>query len=99
ARTVGAWLMILFYPLTALIVLVGLVGPWVLLIALGIPRLLSVLEVFDRPKPAAPPPGYPEHGWPLWFVAYAFIHTRRAGGLFTLGLVLNALVPIRLPWL
>ena len=68
ARTVGAWLMILFYPLTALIVLVGLVGPWVLLIALGIPRLLSVLKVFDQPKPAGPPPGYPEHGWPLWFV-------------------------------
>jgi 1,4-dihydroxy-2-naphthoate octaprenyltransferase len=71
----------------------------VLLIALGIPRLLSVLKVFDEPKPDGPPPGYPEHGWPLWFVAYAFIHTRRAGGLFTLGLVLNALLPVRLPWL
>ncbi|MGZ8437863.1 MAG: prenyltransferase, partial [Candidatus Limnocylindrales bacterium] len=55
ARMVGAWLMILFYPLTALLVLVGLVGPWVLLVALGIPRLLSVLKVFDRPKPAGPP--------------------------------------------
>ena len=99
ARTVGAWLMILFYPLTAVIVLVGLVGPWVLLIALGIPRLLSVLKVFDRPKPDGPPPGYPERGWPLWFVGYAFIHTRRAGGLFTLGLLLNALLPVKLPWL
>ena len=94
ARTVGAWLMILFYPLTVLIVAVGLVGPWVLLIALGIPRLLSVLKVFDQPKPNGPPPGYPERGWPLWFVGYAFIHTRRAGGLFTLGLLLNALIPI-----
>ena len=46
-------------------------------------------------------PGYPERGWPLWFVEYAFIHTRRAGGLFTLGLVLNALLPVELPlpWL
>ncbi|HEY6014911.1 MAG TPA: prenyltransferase, partial [Candidatus Limnocylindrales bacterium] len=99
ARMVGAWLMILFYPLTVLLVLVGLVGPWVLLVGLGIPRLLSVLKVFDQPKPSGPPPGYPERGWPLWFVAYAFIHTRRAGGLFTLGLILNALLPIRLPWL
>ena len=99
ARTVGAWLMILFYPLTVALVLVGLVGPWVLLIALGIPRLMSVLKVFDQPKPSGPPPGYPERGWPLWFVAYAFIHTRRAGGLFTLGLILNAVLPIRLPWL
>jgi 1,4-dihydroxy-2-naphthoate polyprenyltransferase len=101
ARTVGAWLMILFYPLTLLLVVAGLVGPWVLLVVLGIPRLLSVLKVFDQPKPAGPPPGYPERGWPLWFVGYAFIHTRRAGGLLTLGLLLNASLPIKvpLPWL
>ena len=101
ARAVGAWLMILFYPLILLIVLAGLVGPWVLLVVLGIPRLLSVLKIFEQPKPAGPPPGYPERGWPLWFVGYAFIHTRRAGGLFTLGLLLNALLPVGLPlpWL
>jgi 1,4-dihydroxy-2-naphthoate polyprenyltransferase len=97
ARTVGAWLMILFYPLTLVIVLTGIVGPWILLVVLGIPRLLTVLKVFDQPKPSGPPPGYPERGWPLWFVGYAFVHTRRAGGLFTLGLVLNALLPIELP--
>jgi 1,4-dihydroxy-2-naphthoate octaprenyltransferase len=59
-----------------------------------------VLAVFRQPKPAAPPPGR-ELGWPLWFVGYAFVHTRRAGGLLTLGLLLNALLPIRLPlpWL
>jgi 1,4-dihydroxy-2-naphthoate octaprenyltransferase len=99
ARAVGSWLMILFYPLTVLAVVGGLVGPWVLLIVLGIPRLLSVLRVFAQPKPAAPPPDYPERGWPLWFVGYAFIHTRRAGGLLTLGLLLNVLFPIALPWL
>jgi 1,4-dihydroxy-2-naphthoate octaprenyltransferase len=99
ARTLGSWLMVAFYPLTILAAAVGLVGPWVLLVVLGIPRLLTVLKVFGRPKPAAPPPGYPERGWPLWFVGYAFIHTRRAGGLFTLGLLLNALIAIRLPWL
>jgi 1,4-dihydroxy-2-naphthoate octaprenyltransferase len=99
ARRVGSWLMIAFYPLTLLAVAVGLVGPWVLLVALGIPRLIEVLRVFALPKPAGPPPGYPERGWPLWFVGYAFIHTRRAGGLFTLGLLLNALLPVTLPWL
>ena len=98
ARTVGSWLMIAFYPLTLLAVVVGLLGPWVLLVVLGIPRLLSVLKVFRQPKPLAPPPGYPERGWPLWFVGYAFVHTRRAGGLLTLGLLLNALLPVTLPW-
>jgi len=99
ARTVGQWLMIAFYPLTIAFALTGLVGPWVLLVLLGVPRLLAVLRVFRQPKPAGPPPGYPEQGWPLWFVGWAFIHTRRVGGLLTLGLLLNALLPIRLPWL
>ena len=101
ARVVGQWLMILFYPLTLLSVVVGWVGPWVLLVVLALPRLAGVLKVFQQPKPSAPPPGYPERGWPLWFVGYAFVHTRRAGGLLTLGLLLNALLPVRLPlpWL
>jgi 1,4-dihydroxy-2-naphthoate octaprenyltransferase len=99
ARVVGQWLMILFYPLTLLAAVAGLIGPWVLIVGLAIPRLLGVLNVFRQPKPSGPPPGYPERGWPLWFVGYAFIHTRRAGGLFTLGLLLNALLPITLPWL
>jgi 1,4-dihydroxy-2-naphthoate octaprenyltransferase len=99
ARTIGSWLMIGFYPLTVLLVVIGWIGPWVLLIALAIPRLASVLRIFREPKPAAPPDWYPATGWPLWFVSFAFIHTRRAGGLFTLGLVLNALLPITLPWL
>jgi len=98
ARLVGSWLMILFYPLTIVAALAGFVGPWVLLILLGLPRLVSVLKVFAQPKPAGPPPGR-ELGWPLWFVGYAFIHTRRAGGLLTLGLLLNVLIPITLPWL
>ena len=101
ARVVGSWLMILFYPLTLLLVVVGWVGPWVLLVALALPRLRYVLGMFSKPKPAAPPDWYPARGWPLWFVGFAFIHTRRAGGLFTLGLILNALLPVvvPLPWL
>jgi 1,4-dihydroxy-2-naphthoate polyprenyltransferase len=96
ARVVGQWLMILFYPLTLLAVLAGWIGPWVMLVVLGIPRLMTVLAVFRPPKPAGPPPGR-ERVWPLWFVGAAFVHTRRAGGLLTLGLLLNALLPIRLP--
>ena len=96
ARAVGRWLMIAFYPLTVLSAAVGLIGPWVLLVVLGLPRLLAVLRTFRAPKPAAPPPDYPT--WPLWFVGWAFVHTRRAGGLLTLGLLLNALLPVALPW-
>ncbi len=94
ARRVGQVLMIAFYPILIGAVLVGWIGPWVLLVLLGLPRLIYVVKAFGRPRPDGPPHGYT--GWPLWFVGFAFIHTRRAGGLLVLGLLLNALLPIAL---
>ena len=101
ARRAGQALMIAFYPLVLLAVLAGWVGPWVLLSFLAAPRLASVLSVYNQPKPAEPPAWYPARGWPLWFVGFAFVHTRLAGGLLTLGLLINVLLPVRLPlpWL
>ena len=96
ARAVARVLMIAFYPIVLAAVVVGWIGPWVALVVLGIPRLLEVLKTFAAPRPEVPPHSYV--GWPLWFVGAAFIHTRRAGGLLVLGLLLNALLPIRLPW-
>ena len=101
ARRTNQVLMILFYPLIVLAVLAGWVGPWVLLAALAIPTLVRVLRVYNLPKPAEPPAWYPARGWPLWFVGFAFRHVRLAGGLLTLGLLLNVLLPVKLPlpWL
>jgi 1,4-dihydroxy-2-naphthoate polyprenyltransferase len=97
ARRVAQVLMIAFYPIVIGAALVGFIGPWVALVLLGVPRLLQVLRVFNKPKPDVPPHAYV--GWPLWFVGAAFVHTRRAGGLLIVGLLLNALFPIHLPWL
>jgi 1,4-dihydroxy-2-naphthoate octaprenyltransferase len=97
ARQVAQALMIAFYPIVLVAALIGWIGPWVALVVLGIPRLLAVLKVFGQPKPDVPPHSYV--GWPLWFVGQAFIHTRRAGALLILGLLLNAFLPVRLPWL
>jgi 1,4-dihydroxy-2-naphthoate octaprenyltransferase len=96
ARRVAQALMIAYYPIVVGAALVGFIGPWVLLALLGIPRLVESLRVFNRPKPDSPPHSY--IGWPLWFVGAAFVHTRRAGALLIGGLILNALLPIRLPW-
>ena len=57
---------------------------------------VQVLKTFSVPRPETPPHSYV--GWPLWFVGAAFIHTRRAGGAAVLGLLLNAFLPIHLPW-
>ena len=101
ARRTNQAIMILFYPLVLLAVLAGWVGPWVLLVVLAVPTLVSVLKFYNEPKPDQPPAWYPAHGWPLWFVGFAFRHTRLAGALLTVGLLLNVLVPIKLPlpWL
>src|SRR5881628_2204548 len=81
-------LMIAFYPIVLGLVVSGALGVGVLIVAAALPRLRQVVKAYSQPKPAAPPAGY--HLWPLWFVSIAFYHTRLAGGLFVLGLVLNA---------
>ena len=101
ARRAGQALMISFYPLVLLTVLAGWVGPWVGIALLAIPELLRTLRFYNQPKPEEPPSWYPARGWPLWFVGFAFRHTRLAGGLLTLGLLMNVLLPVKLPlpWL
>ena len=37
--------------------------------------------------PEDKPEGYRSDIWPLWFVAYAFDHNKKFGGLFLLGLI------------
>jgi 1,4-dihydroxy-2-naphthoate octaprenyltransferase len=97
ARRVAQALMIAFYPIVIGSALIGWIGPFVMLVVLGIPVLVTVLSLFSAPRPESPPHSYV--GWPLWFVAGAFWHTRRAGGLLILGLFLNAVLPgLRLPW-
>jgi 1,4-dihydroxy-2-naphthoate octaprenyltransferase len=57
-----------------------------------VPAFVLAYRVYMQPKPAAPPADYPSEGWPLWFVAFAFLHNRRFGLLFLLGLILDIVV-------
>jgi 1,4-dihydroxy-2-naphthoate octaprenyltransferase len=66
------------FPIAALIVL------------LALQKLATVWRPFSRPKPAEPPENFPI--WPLWFAALAFVHTRRAGGLLVLGLIVGVIL-------
>jgi 1,4-dihydroxy-2-naphthoate octaprenyltransferase len=99
ARLVAMGLMIAFYPIVVGSALIGWIGPGVLLAVFGLPKLVEVLRQFSQPRPETPPNAYV--GWPLWFVGGAFLHTRRAGGLLILGLLINVvlgLMDIGLPW-
>ncbi|MEA2645954.1 MAG: 1,4-dihydroxy-2-naphthoate polyprenyltransferase [Chloroflexota bacterium] len=92
SRQVTAILMVAFYVSTIGLVLRGALPLPALLVVLAIPRLVQVLGYFSRPRPDKPPEGYPV--WPLWYVAAAFVHTRRAGALLVLGLAIAAALPV-----
>ena len=92
ARRVAQALMVSFFAVTALLVLAGILGVWTLATFAAIPRLVRVLRVFGRPRPAAAPANFPI--WPLWYVAWAFVLTRLAGMLFALGLAATAIWPV-----
>ncbi|UCE88055.1 MAG: prenyltransferase [Deltaproteobacteria bacterium] len=94
SRALNQALMIAFFALVAALVLAGTLGVFALLVFLAVPRLVQVLRVYRAPRPAERPPDFPI--WPLWYVAWAFYLIRRAGTLFVLGLILNAIVPISL---
>jgi len=96
ARLVAQGLMIAFYPIVVGAALAGWIGPWVILVLLGLPKLASTLRTYSKPRPETPPHSYV--GWPLWFVGASFVHTRRAGALLVVGLLLNAFAPVHLPW-
>jgi 1,4-dihydroxy-2-naphthoate octaprenyltransferase len=94
SRRLNQALMVAFYVIVLGLVLTGTLGIWPALVLLALPLLLDVLRAYNQPKPEAPPENYPV--WPLWFVSLAFAHTRRAGALFMLGLILNQILPISL---
>jgi len=92
ARFVAQALMVSFFVVMGILVLTGTLGVWTLASFAALPRCIEVMRVFRTPKPGEPPPGYPL--WPLWYVAWAFLLTRRAGVLFALGLVATAIYPV-----
>jgi len=92
ARALTKTMMAVFYPLVGVLVALGTLPIFSLLCLLGLPRLVQIWQQFSRPKPDEPPPGFPI--WPLWFAGLAFVHTRRAGGLLVLGMLIGVVAGI-----
>ena len=94
ARFLNQYLMASFFLLVPLLVLTGTLGVATLGVLAALPRAIRVIRVAGAPRPQEAPPNFPI--WPLWYVAWAFVLTRLAGGLLVLGLVVDAIWPIRL---
>jgi len=85
------WVRVMLVAQYAGVVAAVLLGwlPWLaLLVLLAVPRAWRTWQVYGAPAPAAPPPRYPSGAWPLWYVAFAFDHTRWWSLLLLAGLCL-----------
>jgi 1,4-dihydroxy-2-naphthoate octaprenyltransferase len=92
SRRLTQAMMVGFYAVIVVAVAVGAL-PWPALAALAaLPALRKVWAAFDNPRPERPPRNFPV--WPLWFAPIAFLHTRRAGALLLLGLLVAAIFGI-----
>ncbi len=80
-------LMCSFYVVIAGLVVAGVLGVWTLLVLASLPLLWRTLSLYSKAKPDKAPPNYPV--WPLWYVASAFVHARRAGARLVLGLFVS----------
>jgi 1,4-dihydroxy-2-naphthoate polyprenyltransferase len=63
------------------------------LVLLALTSFFQVLPMFRAPRPADKPPNFPDV-WPNYFVAAAFVHNRRFGILYLLGLILDTVLKL-----
>jgi 1,4-dihydroxy-2-naphthoate polyprenyltransferase len=97
ARTATAALMVAFYVTVVACVVAGAL-PWPALASFGaLPLLRRAIRALGRPRPERPPRGFPV--WPLWFAAFCFTHTLRAGALLVAGLAVAAIFGLGPAWL
>lgn len=95
ARKIAVAMTILQYLLVVYLVAIGFFTPVMLIIILAAGTFFKVIwPMFKAPKPENKPDEYPADAWPLWFVAAAFVHNRRFGLLFLVGLILDTVLRV-----
>ncbi len=97
ARSVGVAMMVLQYAFIVYLVVTRLFSPVLLIVFFAYKEFLNSYKVYQHPKPTERPDYYPKEGWPLFFVGFAFVHNRRFGLLFLLGLIGDLILRAFLP--
>ena len=87
ARYAVLGMIALQYLSTLYLVVTGSFTPVMLIVLVALTTLPKVWHLYRRPKPETMPADYRADVWPLWFSAVAFVHNRRFGLLFLLGLI------------
>ncbi len=90
SRYVVVSMFVLQYLFVLYLVLTRFFSPILLIVVLALPLLIRVVPIFFKPRPTEAPEGFP--GWPNYFVSAAFVHNRRFGLLYLLGLILASIL-------
>ena len=92
ARYGALAMMVLQYLVVIYLIVIGYFTPAMLLVLLALPSLRLCFRMLSHPRPDGPPADMPPNVWPLWFVAASFGHSRRFGGVFVLGLIIDTAI-------
>ena len=90
ARVTKAMFVAFYVSIVALVIAQVLPGRVAARVRVAARSWCSTWKAYSEPKPEVSP--MPNPVWPLWFAAVSFLVTRRAGGLFVLGLIVGAIV-------
>src|SRR5438876_1536750 len=97
ARWMLGSMIVLMYAIVVYLVVIGFLSPVVLVVFLAIPKAQTALAMYARPRPKERPEQWPALAWPLYFVRVAFVHNRRFGLLFLVGLAADVALRLVLP--
>jgi len=97
ARYLDMFVLLMIYVVIIYLVFVPrFFTPVIFIVLLAGQRWLYAFGALTKPRPAEPPKEWP--GWPTWFSGFAFYHNRLFGDLFLIGLFLDTILRIFLPY-
>ncbi|MBI2891124.1 MAG: prenyltransferase [Nitrospirae bacterium] len=89
AKATAIGLMVLAYGSIVALVAIGRLPATCLLVVLSGRQAWWFLRVYTHERPERPPAKFPQDAWPLWYVAFAFVFTRRFGAFYLAGLLIG----------
>ncbi|MBI3742306.1 MAG: prenyltransferase [Chloroflexi bacterium] len=93
ARGMLVGMLVLQYISVAYLVAIGFFTPVMLIVYFALKEFARIYPMFKQSRPAEKPADYPDV-WPNYFVAAAFVHNRRFGLLYLLGLIIDAVLKV-----
>ena len=66
--------------------------PIMAIVLIAAPDAWKAISRLSKPRPEAAPAGYPV--WPRWFSTVSFMHNRKFGNLFVLGVLLDTILRV-----